>query len=118
MRRTWILLTAISTAASMCGCSETKRPDGGVGMLAAGAPAPEVSGQDQAGAMHKLADERGKVVLVYFYPKDATPGCTAEACAFRDAWQKFQTAGVDIFGVSADDTKSHEQFAKEEKLPF
>ena len=118
MRRTLILLAAVATAVSSSACSDTKRPDGGVGMLAAGAPAPEVSAQDQSGAMHKLSDERGKVVIVYFYPKDATPGCTKEACAFRDAWQKFQTAGVDVFGVSADDAKSHEQFAKEEKLPF
>src|SRR5208282_2319662 len=66
----------------------------------------------------RLIDYRGRKVVVYFYPKDNTPGCTKEACAFRDVWDKYQQAGVQIFGVSADDQKSHEQFAKEQHLPF
>ncbi|MFO0586507.1 MAG: peroxiredoxin [Polyangiaceae bacterium] len=103
---------------SLGGCGATRRPDGGEGMLAAGAAAPELSAVDQNGATHKLSDEKGHPVIVYFYPKDGTPGCTKEACAFRDAWDKFKNANVQVFGVSEDDAKSHEQFAKEQKLPF
>ena len=73
---------------------------------------------DQNGKEHHLADERGHAVIVYFYPKDGTPGCTKEACAFRDAWNKFKDANVQVFGVSEDDAKSHEEFSKEQKLPF
>lgn len=83
-----------------------------------GASAPDVSAQDQTGTVKSLAAERGKPVVVFFYPKDGTPGCTKEACAFRDAWDKYQAAGVQVFGVSADDVKSKEQFAKEQQLPF
>jgi thioredoxin-dependent peroxiredoxin len=100
------------------GCGAAKRPDGGQGMLAAGAVAPDLSALDQNGKTHRLAEERGHPVIVYFYPKDGTPGCTKEACAFRDTWTRYEKAGVQVFGVSADDQKSHEQFAKEEKLPF
>lgn len=71
-------------------------------------------------------DHRGKVValrgaeptLVYFYPKDGTPGCTKEACAFRDAWQRYDTAGVRVIGVSADSEENHRKFADENSLPF
>ena len=105
-------------ALSLGGCGATRRPDGGEGMLAAGAVAPELSAVDQNGTTHKLSDEKGHPVIVYFYPKDGTPGCTKEACAFRDAWDKFKSANVQVFGVSEDDAKSHEQFAKEQKLPF
>ena len=105
-------------ALSLWGCGATRRPDGGEGLLAAGTDAPNLSAVDQSGVTHKLADEKGHPVIVYFYPKDGTPGCTKEACAFRDAWDKFKTANVQGFGVSEDDSKSHEQFAKEQKLPF
>lgn len=100
------------------GCSAATRADGGSGPLPPGSLAPDLAALDQGGKAHRLADERGHAVIVYFYPKDGTPGCTKEACAFRDAWDRFQAAGVQIFGVSSDDQKSHEQFAKEEKLPF
>src|SRR4051812_27312437 len=103
---------------SLSACGASSRPDGGSGMLAAGAPAPALSAVDQNGKPHTLADEKGHAVIVYFYPKDATPGCTKEACAFRDAWDRFQKAGVQVFGVSADDEKSHAEFAKDQKLPF
>jgi peroxiredoxin Q/BCP len=83
-----------------------------------GSAVPDLSGPDQSGKVHRVAEERGHALVVYFYPKDGTPGCTREACAFRDAWDRYQKAGVQIFGVSADDQKSHEQFAKEQKLPF
>ena len=100
------------------GCGAATRPDGGTGLLPAGSAAPDLSAPDQAGKTRRIADERGHALVVYFYPKDNTPGCTKEACAFRDAWARYQKAGVQIFGVSADDQKSHETFAKEQKLPF
>jgi peroxiredoxin Q/BCP len=100
------------------GCGATKRPDGSSGLLPAGSPAPDLSAADQAGKQHRIADERGHALIVYFYPKDATPGCTKEACAFRDAWDRYQQAHVQIFGVSADDERSHETFAKDQHLPF
>ena len=56
--------------------------------------------------------------MVYFYPKDGTPGCTTEACAFRDVWQRFQDAGVRLFGISTDSTASHQSFTGEHQLPF
>lgn len=105
-------------AVSLAGCGATARPDGGEGLLPIGTDAPNLSAIDQHGKEHRLADEKGHPVIVYFYPKDGTPGCTKEACAFRDAWDKFKAANVQIFGVSTDDAKSHEEFAKEEKLPF
>jgi len=87
-------------------------------MLSAGAQAPSVSGADQNGVERALAGEQGRAYVVYFYPKDGTPGCTTEACAFRDAWARYQGAQVDVFGVSDDDQKSHATFAKEQNLPF
>jgi peroxiredoxin Q/BCP len=99
-------------------CGAASRPDGGSGLLPRGTAAPDLSASDQSGRLHRISDERGHALVVYFYPKDGTPGCTREACAFRDAWVRYQTAGVQIFGISADDQKSHEQFAKEQHLPF
>ncbi len=112
-----LVLPALFTL-SLAGCGATRRPDGGEGLLAIGADAPNLSAVDQNGKTHRLADEKGHPVIVYFYPKDGTPGCTKEACAFRDSWNKFTTANVQVFGVSEDDAKSHEEFAKEQKLPF
>jgi peroxiredoxin Q/BCP len=68
--------------------------------------------------VRRIADERGHPLVVFFYPKDGTPGCTKEACAFRDAWERYRQAGVQVFGISADEQRSHEQFAKEQRLPF
>ena len=112
------ILVPAMLALTLGGCGATRRPDGGEGLLSAGTDAPNLSAVDQNGATHKLADEKGHPMIVYFYPKDGTPGCTKEACAFRDAWDKFKSANVQVFGVSEDDSKSHEQFAKEQKLPF
>jgi peroxiredoxin Q/BCP len=95
----------------LAGCS-------GGALLAPGSVVPDLSGPDQAGTMRRVADERGHPLVVFFYPKDGTPGCTKEACAFRDAWERYRQAGVQVFGVSADEQKSHEQFAKEQRLPF
>lgn len=111
-----LALPALLALSSACGAS--KRPDGGEGLLPVGSPAPALSGTDQSGAAVSLEALRGKPVVVFFYPKDATPGCTREACAFRDAWDRFTKAGVVVLGVSGDDEKSHAKFAEEHKLPF
>lgn len=79
---------------------------------------PDVTGIDQDGKSHHLEASSGRPTLVYFYPKDGTPGCTKEACAFRDVWSRFETAGVTLYGVSRDDRASHEKFAKEHHIPF
>ncbi|CAN5614141.1 thioredoxin-dependent thiol peroxidase [soil metagenome] len=101
------------------GCSTTvKRPDGGEGLLPIGASAPDFGATTKAGEATRLSTLRGAPVVVYFYPKDETPGCTKEACAFRDAWTKFQTAKVGIVGISRDSEESHRVFVKKHDLPF
>jgi peroxiredoxin Q/BCP len=87
-------------------------------MLSQGSPAPNISGVDQNGATHRLAASKGHTQLVYFYPKDATPGCTREACAFRDVWDQYQAAKVEVLGVSRDTSASHQRFAKKHALTF
>lgn len=85
---------------------------------ALGSPAPEFKLQDQSGNWHELKDYRGKWVALYFYPKDNTPGCTTQACEFRDNIFAFRDAGAVILGVSVDDVASHKKFAEEHGLPF
>ena len=87
-------------------------------MLAVGAVAPDVAAKDPKGHDVKLSEQKGHAAVVYFYPKDGTPGCTTEACAFRDAWAKYQAANVTIFGVSRDSEESHRKFVAEHQLPF
>ncbi len=87
-------------------------------MLAVGAAAPELTAEAADGKPVTLSSLRGKPVVVYFYPKDGTPGCTKEACAFRDVWSRYEQAGVAVLGVSRDDAASHRKFAAEHKLPF
>ena len=87
-------------------------------MLKPGDKAPDFSLPDQDSKMHALKDERGKWVLLYFYPKDATPGCTVEACTLRDAYPQFGKLDAVVFGVSTDSVKSHAKFAEKQKLPF
>jgi peroxiredoxin Q/BCP len=86
--------------------------------LSVGAVAPELVGRDAAGKTVKLSEQRGHAAVVYFYPKDETPGCTKEACAFRDTFDRFVKAGVVIFGVSRDSEASHDAFRKQHELPF
>ena len=81
-------------------------------------PAPDFTLQDQTGAEVTLSKFRGHPVVLYFYPKDDTPGCTTEACAFRDARTDYEKAGAKVIGVSPDDVKSHAKFAKKHDLPF
>jgi len=83
-----------------------------------GSVAPDFTLPAGDGQSVHLADLRGKTVLLYFYPKDDTPGCTTEACAFRDAWGELQRRGVVVLGVSRDDVKSHQKFASKHSLPF
>jgi peroxiredoxin Q/BCP len=90
----------------------------GADLLAVGKPAPEVFGAGADGKLVKLSDQKGKFAVVYFYPKDETVGCTKEACAFRDSFDKFLKAGVTIFAVSRDDEASHKGFREHYKLPF
>lgn len=95
----------------------------GLGYAADSAPevgtaAPDFRLQDQNGKWHTLAEHRGQWIALYFYPKDQTPGCTKEACAFRDNIFAFQKMGALVLGVSLDDVKSHEEFAKKYSLPF
>ena len=108
---------AAALGASSC-ASPAARPDGGTGLLPVGAAAPEVTGVDGAGKSYRLSELRGHAAVVYFYPADGTPGCTKEACAFRDAWARYAKAGVTIFGVSNDSAESHQKFIAEHHLPF
>ena len=83
-----------------------------------GSSAPSFSLHDQNGKIHSLDDYRGKWVVLYFYPKDDTPGCTQEACSFRDDLHALTAMGAQILGVSVDDTDSHRKFAEKYHLPF
>jgi|SRR5690554_2990215 peroxiredoxin Q/BCP len=86
--------------------------------LQAGIPAPDFTLKDETGTERRLSDYRGKPVVLYFYPKDDTPGCTTEACRFRDDYSAYQDAGVTILGVSPDTPKSHAKFKEKYQLPF
>jgi peroxiredoxin Q/BCP len=83
-----------------------------------GAKAPAFSAPDQTGKTISLRDLAGKTVIIYFYPKDDTPGCTAEACSFRDSHDLLEERGVTVLGISPDSVKSHAKFAEKFKLPF
>lgn len=83
-----------------------------------GKTAPSFTLQDADGKRVALADLRGQDVIVYFYPRDETPGCTKEACAFRDLWQAFRDQGAVVLGVSPDSVDSHRRFADHHELPF
>jgi peroxiredoxin Q/BCP len=83
-----------------------------------GTSAPAFRLQDQLGVWHQLADYRGKWLVLYFYPKDDTPGCTTQACEFRDNIFAFNKLGAVVLGVSVDDVASHKLFAEEHSLPF
>ncbi|GAC1529468.1 MAG: hypothetical protein NVS3B10_26080 [Polyangiales bacterium] len=117
--------TATSTT-SAAAATETAAPTAAPPPVAAdaspkpGDAAPSLVATASNGAKIDLAAlaAKGKVVVVYFYPKDDTPGCTKEACAFRDTWTKLEKANVIVIGVSEDDDKSHEAFRKKHKLPI
>ena len=86
--------------------------------LKVGDKAPEILGVDQDGNELTLEQFKGKKIILYFYPKDNTPGCTAEACSLRDGYQELQNAGDEVIGVSKDSQKSHKGFIEKKELPF
>ena len=87
-------------------------------LLAVGADVPDVAAKAQDGMLVRLRDLKGKPLIVYFYPKDDTPGCTTEACDFRDAFPRFGQGDADVIGVSPDSVQSHLKFKKKFNLPF
>ena len=111
-----LAMTAVLTWFSVAGiaANEARAADG----PALGAAAPEFKLQDQNGKWHELKDYRGKWVALYFYPKDQTPGCTTQACDFRDNVFAFREADAVILGVSVDDVESHKKFSEKHGLPF
>lgn len=86
--------------------------------LQVGDKAPEILGINQDGTEIKLSDFAGKKVVLYFYPKDSTPGCTAQACSLRDGYDDLRKAGYEVIGVSADSASSHQKFIAKQNLPF
>lgn len=86
--------------------------------LKAGDKAPEVLGVNQDGKEIRLSDFAGKKLVLYFYPKDNTPGCTAQACSLRDGYDDLRKAGYEVLGVSADNAASHQKFIAKQNLPF
>lgn len=87
-------------------------------MLQSGSRAPDFSLPDQKGKNHSLSDYKGKWIVLYFYPKDNTPGCTTEACGFRDEYASFQNLNAIIIGISKDSVQSHDKFIQKFNLPF
>jgi thioredoxin-dependent peroxiredoxin len=87
-------------------------------MVEQGKPAPDFELQTDTGETVRLSDQRGKQVVLYFYPKDDTPGCTTQACGIRDAYGEFERAGAVVYGISPDDVQSHEKFKQKYTLPF
>ena len=107
-----IILSIITTAFMFWFFSTTKKA------LKPGQPAPEFKLMDQFGKMHTLADFQGRWLVLYFYPKDDTPGCTKQACAFRDDLRQLTELGAEVIGVSVDNTNSHAEFAQKFHLKF
>jgi peroxiredoxin Q/BCP len=109
------LATLLVLAAAACASSSAQGPNAPLGI---GSVAPDVTGTDQNGSTVRLKDSRGQPVLVFFYPKAGTPGCTKEACAFRDVWQRYEKAGVRVVGVSHDTVADQAAFAREHGFKF
>jgi peroxiredoxin Q/BCP len=87
-------------------------------MVEEGKPAPDFALQTDTGETVKLSGLRGRQIVLYFYPKDDTPGCTTQACGIRDAWSEFEKAGAVVLGISPDDVSSHGKFKQKYSLPF
>jgi thioredoxin-dependent peroxiredoxin len=109
----WLVLLALALGALLWARAQTR-----VETLVTGEPAPDFSLPDARGAPRALADFRGEWLLLYFYPKNDTPGCTKQACTFRDGYQELRARGVQVVGVSLDDGASHQAFAAKYRLPF
>lgn len=100
-------------------CGAAQSGDSGAGLLSEGDPAPDFVAMDQSGRVRQLRMlRRDRPMVLFFYPRDGTPGCTAEACAFRDAWDRIEATGAIVVGVSTDDVESHRAFAEEHELTF
>jgi peroxiredoxin Q/BCP len=103
-------------ACSTLGCGAAASPP--AKRLEAISVAPDFQAPDETGKLRALSEFRGRALVLYFYPKDGTPGCTREACAFRDEWQRILQKGGQVVGVSLDSVESHAAFKREHTLPF
>ena len=112
----WLSATALIVLLASA-CNRTPQQNPGDGLLAVGSAAPDLVGVTEQGSPLRLSQTKG-VAVVYFYPKDETPGCTKEACAFRDNFAAFEAAGVTVFAVSRDSVQSHAAFRAHYQLPF
>jgi thioredoxin-dependent peroxiredoxin len=110
--------TGLLLAPALAACGAVQRPDGGRGLLPVGSVAPDITGTGRGGQRVSLSSVRGQPAVVYFYPMDGTPGCTREACAFRDAFDRYGERHITIFGVSRDSAESHDKFRERQGLPF
>lgn len=106
-----LLLFLMVPIMALFGCDKSN-------LLKPGTQAPDAMLKDQEGAVRNLGSFQGQPLLVYFYPKDDTPGCTTEACSFRDVWERYEAAGIQVVGVSSDSVESHQKFAQKHSLPF
>lgn len=113
-----LLFTACERSDSPQGAAEQPKAERSRPLARAGAPAPDFEVTAHSGDVVKLSSLRGRNVVLYFYPKDDTPGCTIEAQEIRDAWEAFQGTNTTVLGVSADDNDSHGRFARKHGLPF
>ena len=110
------ILLCIGLSLALLGCAGSRARTEHKGLLKAGSDVPALVRVDHRGDVVSLRSDQP--TLLYFYPKDGTPGCTKEACAFRDAWTKYQAAKLRVIGVSIDSEERHREFAKEYELPF
>jgi peroxiredoxin Q/BCP len=116
MTRRLFVLSALCLSLSILACGGASQGGTNKKLLAAGNEAPALVRVDHTGQVVSLRSDEPS--LVYFYPKDGTPGCTKEACAFRDSWQRYQSAGLRVIGVSTDTEQEHRKFAEEHSLQF
>jgi thioredoxin-dependent peroxiredoxin len=115
----WVLFSLLLLGSLGAACSRFGSDQGRKGgLVTEGTMAPAIETTAHNGQRVSLVAMRGKPVVLYFYPKDDTPGCTKEACSIRDAWHRFETAGAMVLGVSTDDSTSHAAFAEKYHLPF
>lgn len=114
------LSTALVSSSVLIGACSSSPASGeaAAALPAPGSMAPSFSALDQAGKARTVEEFRGRPLVLFFYPADGSPGCTKEACAFRDAWQRYEAANVAVVGVSTNDVSSHAKFAAEHNLPF
>jgi peroxiredoxin Q/BCP len=112
------LTSGLCVAAGLLAICPAAAVAGEADLLAVGSPAPNFTAVAHDGKTVDLSRLRGHYVVLYFYPKDETSGCTKEACEFRDSWAQLQKMGVEVFGVSTQNNRSHQAFAEKHKLPF